>query len=50
MGKAGIMLTSGDAEEMRALAKLEKKLGIVIYPKELWGGKVTAPQASTGRS
>jgi superfamily II DNA/RNA helicase len=50
MGKAGIMLTIGDAEEMRALAKLEKRLGITIYPKELWGGKVTAPQVPTGRS
>jgi superfamily II DNA/RNA helicase len=49
MGKAGIMLTIGDAEEMRALSKLEKRLGITIYPKELWGGKVTAPQAPTGR-
>ncbi|MDR2052454.1 MAG: DEAD/DEAH box helicase [Treponema sp.] len=43
MGKAGIMLTIGDAEEMRALAKLEKKLGIAIYPKELRGGKIAAP-------
>ncbi|MDR1129169.1 MAG: DEAD/DEAH box helicase [Treponema sp.] len=42
MGKAGIMLTIGDADEMRRLAKLEKKLGIVIYPKELRGGKVAA--------
>jgi superfamily II DNA/RNA helicase len=42
MGKAGIMLTIGDADEMRLLAKLEKKLGIVIYPKELWNGKVVA--------
>ena len=50
MGKTGIMLTIGDAEEMRALAKLEKKLGIAIYPKELRGGKITVPQAPTGRS
>ncbi|MDR1352764.1 MAG: DEAD/DEAH box helicase [Treponema sp.] len=42
MGKAGIMLTIGDAGEMRQLAKLEKKLGIIIYPKELRGGKVAA--------
>ncbi|MDR1411668.1 MAG: DEAD/DEAH box helicase [Spirochaetaceae bacterium] len=42
MGKAGIMLTIGDADEMRLLAKLEKKLGIVIYPKELRCGKVAA--------
>jgi superfamily II DNA/RNA helicase len=44
MGKTGIMLTIGDADEMRALVKLEKKLGIAIYPKELWGGKVLAPE------
>jgi superfamily II DNA/RNA helicase len=44
MGKRGIMLTIGDENEMRALAKLEKKLGIVIYPKELWGGKIVAPE------
>jgi superfamily II DNA/RNA helicase len=43
-GKAGIMLTIGDAGEMRALARLEKKLGIVIYPKELRGGKIAAPE------
>ena len=49
MGKAGIMLTIGDAEEMRALAKLEKKLGIVIYPKELRGGKIVAPQVPIDR-
>jgi hypothetical protein len=45
MGKAGIMLTIGDAGEMRALARLEKKLGIVIYPKELRGGRLSAPDA-----
>jgi superfamily II DNA/RNA helicase len=49
MGKAGIMLTIGDAEEMRALAKLEKRLGIVIYPKELRGGKIVTPQVPIDR-
>ena len=42
-GKAGVMLTIGDEEELRRLAALEKKLGIVIYPKELWGGRLQAP-------
>jgi superfamily II DNA/RNA helicase len=39
-GKRGIMITLGDAEEMRRLSRLEKKLGIVIYPKELYRGKI----------
>jgi superfamily II DNA/RNA helicase len=43
-GKEGIMVTIGDAEEMRALANLEKKLGIVIYPKERFGGGIAAPE------
>jgi superfamily II DNA/RNA helicase len=43
-GKRGVMATFGDAVEMRRLAKLEKKLGIVVYPKELYGGRVGAPE------
>jgi superfamily II DNA/RNA helicase len=39
-GKRGVMITIGDAEEMRRLVRLEKKLGIVIHPKELYEGKV----------
>jgi superfamily II DNA/RNA helicase len=39
-GKRGIMITIGDAEEMRLLAALEKKLGIVVHPKELSDGRV----------
>ncbi|MFP3041574.1 DEAD/DEAH box helicase [Treponema primitia] len=42
-GKQGIMATFGDEGEMRTLVKLEKKLGIVVYPKELYAGKVQAP-------
>jgi superfamily II DNA/RNA helicase len=42
-GKKGIMVTIGDEEEMRRLAKLEKKLGITVYPKELYMGKIEAP-------
>jgi superfamily II DNA/RNA helicase len=44
-GKQGIMITIGDAAEMRRLVRLEKKLGITIYPRELYGGKVYAPDA-----
>jgi len=39
-GKKGIMVCIGDELEMRRLAALEKKLGITVYPKELYGGKV----------
>ncbi|MDR2740186.1 MAG: DEAD/DEAH box helicase [Treponema sp.] len=42
-GKRGIMATFGDEAEMRALLRLEKKLGIIVYPKELYAGKVRAP-------
>jgi hypothetical protein len=40
----GIMVTIGDEAEMRNLAALEKKLGIVVYPKTLWQGRVCAPE------
>jgi superfamily II DNA/RNA helicase len=39
-GRRGTMITIGDAEEMRRLSRLEKKLGIVVHPKELYRGKV----------
>jgi len=42
-GKKGVMVSIGDEIEMRRLAALEKKLGIVVYPKELYGGKVCEP-------
>jgi superfamily II DNA/RNA helicase len=45
-GNRGVMVTIGDEEDLQRLAKLEKKLGIVIYPKELYGGKIAAPSPS----
>jgi len=42
-GKKGIMVSIGDEVEMRRLSALEKKLGIAVYPKELFGGKVCEP-------
>jgi superfamily II DNA/RNA helicase len=42
-GKRGIMVSVGDEVEMRRLAALEKKLGIVVHPKELFGGRVLTP-------
>jgi superfamily II DNA/RNA helicase len=39
-GKRGLMVSIGDEDEMRRLAGLEKKLGLVVYPKELYGGRI----------
>jgi superfamily II DNA/RNA helicase len=39
-GKRGIVVSIGDAEEMRRLVRLEKKLGITVHPKELYRGRV----------
>jgi ATP-dependent RNA helicase DeaD len=39
-GRRGIMVSIGDEVEMRRLAALEKKLGIIVRPKELYQGKV----------
>ena len=44
-GKSGINVVIGDEYEMRKYAALEKKLGLVVYPKEIYGGKITAPEA-----
>lgn len=42
-GKTGINVVIGDEYEMRKFAALEKKLGIVVYPKEIYDGKIVAP-------
>ena len=42
-GKKGINVVIGDEYEMRQFAALEKKLGITVYPKEIYDGKVIAP-------
>ncbi|MCL2762338.1 MAG: DEAD/DEAH box helicase [Treponema sp.] len=39
-GKYGIMVSIGDEVEMHRLAAIEKKLKIVVYPKELYGGRL----------
>jgi superfamily II DNA/RNA helicase len=39
-GRRGIMTTIGDEIELTRLAALEKKLGIVIYPKALYQGRL----------
>ncbi len=43
-GKSGINVVIGDEWEMRHFAQLEKKLGIVVYPKELRDGKLVKPE------
>lgn len=42
-GKKGINLVIGDKYEMNKYALLEKKLGIIVYPKEIYNGKITEP-------
>jgi superfamily II DNA/RNA helicase len=49
-GRRGIMVTIGDAEELPRLAAIEKRLGIAVYPKELYGGKIMAPAELDGEA
>ncbi|MDL2229825.1 DEAD/DEAH box helicase, partial [Treponema sp. OttesenSCG-928-L16] len=44
-GRRGTMVSIGDELEMKRLASLEKKLGITVYPKVLYQGRVCAPEA-----
>lgn len=43
-GKSGTNVIFGDEKEMRSLSRIEKRLGIVIYPKVLYGGAVRTPE------
>lgn len=43
-GKKGINVVIGDEYELRQLSILEKKLGIIIYPKQIIYGKICTPQ------
>jgi superfamily II DNA/RNA helicase len=42
-GNRGTMVTIGDEEELRRFALLEKKLGIIVYPKLLYQGQICTP-------
>lgn len=42
-GKTGTNVVIGDEHEMRHFAKLEKKLGFIVYPKQIIGGKLKNP-------
>lgn len=39
-GKKGVNIVIGDEYELRILQAIEKKLGIMVYPKILTGGKI----------
>ena len=43
-GNEGINIIIGDEYELRALSRMEKKLGITIVPKQMYGGKITEPK------
>ena len=43
-GKTGMNCVIGDAYEMQDFAKLEKKLGLKVYPKILYKGKLMSPR------
>lgn len=43
-GKTGINVVIGDEYELNQFAALEKKLGIIVYPKEIYNGKVITPR------
>jgi len=43
-GKSGINAVFGDERELINLSRIEKRLGIVVYPKLLYGGAVRTPE------
>ncbi|MDR2494748.1 MAG: DEAD/DEAH box helicase [Spirochaetaceae bacterium] len=43
-GKRGLMVTIGNREELARFSALEKKLGITVYPKILFQGRIRAPE------
>lgn len=49
-GKTGINIVIGDEYEMRKYSQLEKKLGITVYPKILYKGHLTTPDAENNRN
>ncbi|MDR0643315.1 MAG: DEAD/DEAH box helicase [Treponema sp.] len=45
-GKKGVMVTIGNEEELQRLSRIEKKLGVIVYPKVLYGGRIVAADTS----
>ncbi|MEL3905442.1 MAG: DEAD/DEAH box helicase [Treponema sp.] len=46
-GKKGVNIVIGDEYELRLLQGIEKKLGITVYPKLLFEGKIVTPESTT---
>jgi superfamily II DNA/RNA helicase len=46
-GRRGVALTIGNEGELRRLAGIEKGLGIAVYPKVLYAGRLMAPEEET---
>jgi superfamily II DNA/RNA helicase len=44
-GRRGIMAVIGNEADLRNLARVEKKLGITVYPKALYKGQVCVPES-----
>ena len=42
-GLSGVNCVIGDEKEMFLYSKMEKKLGITVYPKELYNGRLISP-------
>jgi superfamily II DNA/RNA helicase len=42
-GKRGVMVTIGGEEDMRRLERIEKQLGLTVYPKIVYRGRITVP-------
>ena len=42
-GKSGVNVVIGDEYEMHKYAALEKKLGIIVYPKQIYKGRIVTP-------
>jgi superfamily II DNA/RNA helicase len=45
-GRKGVCVSIGDEIDMRRLQNIEKKLKIIVYPKELYGGRILSPDAA----
>ncbi|MDR0706790.1 MAG: DEAD/DEAH box helicase [Treponema sp.] len=43
-GKRGCMVTIGNEEELHRFSLLEKKLGVTVYPKILYQGRIESPR------
>jgi superfamily II DNA/RNA helicase len=49
-GRRGVMAVIGNEADLRNLSRVEKKLGIKVYPKVLYKGQVCVPEAPSEAS